>query len=147
MGSQLIGDPGAQESEAAEIGMSYIQVVNGDTVSLPIGTLVEIITPFDPTSQSFQVKRSATTADFLLLGIVSGQAIAVGGSGRVTVEGVASALFDAATTAGDVVTQSTGTAGECKDNGSTVVAGKTIGVVLKSNAVSPYTSYIYIHKV
>lgn len=147
MGSQLIGDPGAQESESAEIGLSYIQVVNGDTVSLPIGTLVEIIIPFDPTSTAFEVKRSATTADFLLLGVVSGQAIAVGGSGRVTVEGIVLALFDAATTQGDVVTQSTGTAGLCKDNGSTVVAGKTIGTVLKSNAVTPYSSYIYIHKV
>ena len=146
MGSQLIGDPGAQESESAEMGISYVQVVNGDTVSLPNGTLVEVITPFDPTAGAFTVKRSATTADFLLLGIVAGGAIPVGGSGRVTVEGVALALFDAATTAGDVVTQSTGTAGDCKDNSTTAVASKTIGTVLKSNAVSPYTSYIYVHK-
>jgi len=146
MGSQLIGDPGAQESESAEMGISYVQVLNGDTVSLPIGTLVEVIVPFDPTAGPFNVKRSATTADFLLLGIVAGQAIPVGGSGRVTVEGVAIALFDAATTQGDVVTQSTGTAGLCKDNSTTAVASKTIGTVLKSNAVSPYTSYIYVHK-
>ena len=146
MGTQIIGDPGAQESEAAEIGNTYVQVVNGDTVSLAIGTLVEVVIPFDPTAGAFTVKRSATTADFLLLGIVAGQAIAVGGSGRVTTEGVALALFDAATTQGDVVTQSTGTAGLCKDNSTTAVASKTIGTVLKSNAVSPYSSYIYVHK-
>lgn len=145
MGSQLIGDPGAQESENAEIGETYIQVVNGDTVALPMGTLVEIVTPY-ALGSAFTVKRSATTADFLLLGIVTGATIAIGGSGRVTTEGVANALFDAATTAGDVVTQSTGTAGLCKDNSTTAVASKTIGVVLKSNAVSPYTSLIYVHK-
>lgn len=145
MGSQLIGDPGAQESEGAEMGIEYAQVVNGDSVILPIGALVEIIIPFPGSATTaFLVQRSATTADFLLLGIVSGAAIPVGGSGRVTVEGVALANFDGSTTEGHVAVQSTGTAGDCTDDAS-AVAYKTIGAILQT-ITGAGQAYVYVHK-
>lgn len=146
MGTQTIGDPGGVSSEsAAEIGQTYVQVVNGDTVALSIGQIVEIVTPFTSSSTAFTVKRSATSVDNLLLGVVAGAPIAVGASGRVTVEGPALVTMDGATTLGHVCIQSTSTAGDGHDTAS-AVAGQTIGVILQTIGTAG-SAMVYVHKV
>ena len=146
MGTQLIGNPGGDNSESpGDIGQTYVQVINGDTVTLTSGTLVEAITPFTSSSTTFTVKRSATSVDNMLIGVVAGASIPVGGAGRVTTEGIVSATFDGATTAGHVAIQSTSTAGDCHDTAS-VVAGQTIGMVLQTIG-SAGAAFVYVHKV
>jgi len=144
MGTQLIGDPGAEESESAEPGNSYVQVVNGDTVSLPTGTIVSVITGYAG-SGAFTVKRTPTSGDFFMVGVVAGQTIPVGGSGRVTTEGLANVIMDGATTAGHLCLASASTAGDGTDS-SSVTSGKTIGVILNTIG-SAGKAYVYVHKV
>src|SRR5437899_6072259 len=68
--------------------------------------------------------------------------ILVGGAGttsnaRIAMAGVASCVFDNATTAGDYVTISSATAGDCRDAGSTRPgSGQILGLVLSTNGVS-----------
>ena len=96
------------------------------------------------------VALSSTTADFLLLGIITGWQIADAGvtinttKTVPTVVQVATAgdvvavLTDHASniTAGHVLTQSAATAGLLTDGGTTWVAGKTVGVALTSLTIS-----------
>jgi hypothetical protein len=144
MGSQTIPNPLGEESESAAIGETFLNVVNGDTVSLAIGTLVEMVTPYSG-SGSITVKRSATAVDYLLVGIVAGQAIAVGAAGRVAVIGVTQVNMDGATTAGHVCIQSVTTAGQGHD-AAAAVAGQTIGVILQTIAAAGL-AYVFVTKV
>jgi hypothetical protein len=145
MGTQIIGNPSAEESESAEPGNTYLQVVNGDTVSLPIGTVVSIVSGYAG-SGSFTVKRTPTTADFLILGVVSGAAIPVGGAGRVTTEGLAIVTFDGNTTAGHLCLSSATTAGEGLDS-ATATLGKTVGTILNTQSGGAGSSaYVHVHK-
>ena len=144
MANEQISNPAADESEGTSIGNAYIQVVNGDTVSLPLGTIVSVVSGF--TSGPFQVKRTPTTADFFIIGVVSGAAIPVGGVGRITVEGLAAVTMDGNTTAGDLCITSSTTAGQGKDS-ATVTAGKTVGVILNTQTGGAgSTAQVYVHK-
>lgn len=145
MGTQTIGDPGGVSGESPlDIGQTYVQVVNGDTVSLPIGTVVTVVRPVTATSTSFTVKRMPTTPDFGLVGVVSGAAIPVGGAGKVITEGVALVIMDGATTSGDLCLCSTTTAGDGLDS-ATATLGKTVGTVLQTLG-SAGNAYVYVHK-
>ncbi len=149
MPTGLIYNPAAVDGLNATVGNLTIEAVNGDTVGLSLGQLVEVVTPFTGpssppytgASSPFQVKRSATAVDFLLLGVVSGPlsagqtSFAVGSVVEVTVSGLAQVLMDGATTAGQVVIQSTTTAGEGHSD-ATAVTGQTIGAVLQSIAAA-----------
>jgi hypothetical protein len=148
-------NPAAEENEGASSGVHTISAINGDTVALNPGQLVEFVTPFVAGTSQFKVKRSSTTADFLLAGVLTGSStetsagtIAVGAACEVIVEGHTQGLFGASTTAGDVVTQSTTTAGICLDAGTTPVLYKTIGVVLNTVTISSGTALVdmYVHK-
>ena len=177
MPAQLIPDPaGVNGLQPSAVGTT-IEAVNGDSVALPIGTLVEIIVPFNPPTSPpysgapaatpFQVKRSATTADFYLLGVVSGivpttgpatqtstaqNSVPVGGIAEITVEGPAQILCDdtgGATTEGDPLIQSSTTDGHAKTNTTTAVLGKTIGTALQTVTIGSGSALVwaYIHKV
>ena len=88
-------------------------------------------------------KRSATTADFLLLGVVGGPtpttvavstglAYPVGAVVEVVMLGVSTILMDANnSTAGHLILQSTATAGNGTDS-ATATNGKTIGTSLQT---------------
>lgn len=129
--------------------------------ALPLGTLVEIETYAGPGSSNPptvpKCQPSSTTADFYLLGVVvggqsaysnSGGAVPPGDIALVMVKGLCQVLFAATTTAGEVVVQSTGTAG-CGASTATAVLGKTIGTCLQSVTISSGTglAWCYISKV
>jgi hypothetical protein len=152
MPSKAITNPQDAESAGGGSGEETRLVTNGDSVVLPVGTLVEIVIPFTGQSEftGIQVKRSATTADNLLLGVVTGgpspgASIAVGGIGMVTVDGFTQVLMDGATTAGHFIKQSTATAGDGTDS-STATLGQTIGEVLQTIA-SAGLAWAHIHKI
>lgn len=145
MGSQTIVNPSAEESENAEIGITFVNVVNGDTVALPIGTVVQVVTGYAGTGP-FTVVRMATTVTFFLVGVVSGQAIPVGGSGRITVEGVAAVIMDGNTTAGHLCICSATTAGQGLDS-ATATLGKTVGTILNTETGGAGAlAQVYVHK-
>lgn len=147
MGNDLIGNPGGVSGEAPDVGITYIQVVNGDTVSLKQGWVVSVVTPFTAlTSASFQAKRTPTTADFGILGVVAGADIPVGGAGRVTTEGVADVIMDGNTTVGHLCLSSATTAGQGLDS-ATATLGKTVGTILATGSGGAGAKIsVYVHK-
>jgi hypothetical protein len=77
----------------------------------------------------------ATTDTGLPVGIVTGGA-GTSGNATITINGIAACVFDGATTAGNFVTRSGTTAGNCVDAGATITAAAgtgIIGVVLSTN--------------
>jgi hypothetical protein len=77
----------------------------------------------------------ATTDTGLPVGIVTGGA-GTAGNATITTNGIAACVFDGATTAGNFVTRSSTTAGNCVDAGATITAAAgtgIIGVVLSTN--------------
>lgn len=77
--------------------------------------------------------KIATTDRVGVLGIVvSGGGTS--GSADIAVEGIATCTFDGATTQGDYVVTSAGTAGQCSDVGSTYpVSQQVLGIVMSTN--------------
>lgn len=66
-------------------------------------------------------------------GIVVGNA-GTSGNAQIAVSGQASCIFDGATTAGDYVTSSSTTGGDCHDAGASLPVAKTVvGIVLSTN--------------
>src|SRR5437899_72528 len=79
---------------------------------------------------------AATSDTKGILGAVVGGA-GTTGNAQIAMAGVASCVFDNATTAGDYVTISSATAGDCHDAGSTRPgSGQILGLVLSTNGVS-----------
>ena len=86
---------------------------------------------------------TATTDTHGALGIVIAGA---GTSGAATIQtyGLTTCVFDGATTAGDYVTISSTTAGDCHDYGSSFPSTQPIGRVFSTNgAAGTYTIYLY----
>lgn len=126
--------------------------------SVPIGTLLEIEGFAGPGTTNPPVvplvQPSATTADFLIIGIlVGGETAAIGGTGTPTAippgnvgvvrrVGLARVLCDATTAVGNVLVQSTTIAGAAHPTG-TAVLGKTIGVALQAVTISSGTALVY----
>jgi len=79
----------------------------------------------------------ATTSDTSgMMGIVVGGA-GTTGNAQIAINGVASCIFDGATTAGDYVQISSTVGGDCHDAGASVPSsGQIIGMVLSTNAGS-----------
>jgi hypothetical protein len=174
MPTGLIYNPGAVDGLNAYAGNVTIMAINGDTVALPMGTLVEVVTPFagpssppySGTPAPFLVKRSATTADFMLLGVVTGvvpttgpatqtaassNSVPVGGVAEITIDGLCQIIMDdtgGGVTVKDNIAQSTITAGEGATSTSTATAGKTIGQVLQTVTIASGNALVwaYIHK-
>ena len=156
-------NPEAGQNQYAQNDLFSINIMcaPATTAGLPVGTLVELETyvaaitgdgSYTGTSIPV-VQPSATTADFLLLGVVlggstKGVAAIAGGITQVCVDGICQVLVDNTTVVGDVLVQSTSVAGEAHDNGTTAVAGKTIGVALQAQTfvAAPTLVWAYIHK-
>ena len=174
MPTGLIYNPGAVDGLNAYAGNLTIMAINGDTVALPIGTLVEIATPFTgPTSPPYSgtpapvnVIRSSTTPDFMLIGVITGtvpttgpatqtataqNSVPIGGVCEVTVDGICQIIMDdtgGGVTAKDNIAQSTITAGQGATSTSTATAGKTIGQVLQTVTIASGNALVWawIHK-
>ena len=149
MPEQQITNPGAEESESPSVGVRHEVDINGDTVALTVGTVVEVITPVAGVN-AIKVKRSSTTPDFLLAGVVIGGtgpgiSAVVGGPVMVATEGIVPVNFDTtAPTAGHLALQSTITAGLAGDS-ATATLGETIGTVLQAGGAS-LPSYVLLRK-
>jgi hypothetical protein len=133
----------------AQLETTDIDCVNGDSVALISGTLVEVVTPYvSGAGVKFQVKRSSTTVDFLLLGVVVGAptgGVPVGGICQVRTEGPVNMLMDnSSTTLGHPVIQSTTTLGNGHDNSTTAVLGQTIGVCLQTLTISAVNTLVSV---
>jgi hypothetical protein len=124
-----------------------IEVINGDTVTLPPGTLVAIITTAAVTTGPVKVNRSSTSASNLNLGVVIGQTIAVAGAGTILTEGFCLVNNGTAsgTTAGHFLVADTAVRGAVTDGGTTVATtGTAVGIALSTTAVSlPVLAYIH----
>jgi hypothetical protein len=149
MPEQQIANPAAEESESPSVGVRHEVYINGDTVPLIVGAVVEVITPVAGVA-AIEVKRSSTSVDYLLAGVVIGGtgpgiSAVVGGPVMVATEGIVPVNFDAtAPTAGHVAIQSTTTAGDAHDTASPV-NGQTIGTVLQAGGASAQ-SYVLLRK-
>ena len=136
-----------------------IEVDASQATPLPVGSLVQL-KPYsgpgtNPRSTPPTIIASATTADFELLGIVTGGgnsedangvvSVAAGQVAKVAVIGsVVQALFDANnTTVGHLAVQSTTTAGACTDS-ATATVGKTVGVILQAVTIGSGTALVWI---
>ncbi len=76
---------------------------------------------------------AATTDTQAIVGVVVGGA-GTSGSAQIAIEGQATCVFDGATTAGDYVQASSGTAGDCSDIGATYPgSGQALGRVLSTH--------------
>jgi hypothetical protein len=80
--------------------------------------------------------KAATTDVSGIVGVVVGGA-GTSGNAQIAIDGVASCVFDNATVAGDYVTISSTTAGNCHDAGTTrPTSGQILGIVLSTNGAS-----------
>jgi hypothetical protein len=129
------------------------------TVTIPFGTLVQLVTPITTTTTTvFAVKPATTTASQapLNIGVAvgasqdagPGSAIASPGTGQVVIHGHCRALFDATTSptvAGHYAIIGGTTAGALTDSGgTTAAAGLDYGVVLEAITISSGTSLVNI---
>lgn len=140
---------------APSIG-NYHQSVKVDTASaaLPIGTVVELEGYAGPGTGNPPtvpvVQASATTADNLLLGVITqgtvtsaARTVAPGTAAVVCVMGICQVLCDATTAIGDALIQSAATAGAAKSG--THVIGQTIGVALQAVTISSGTALVWAY--
>jgi hypothetical protein len=111
-------------------------LLNGNVVAIETGTT----TPW-------LIKKTTTTPDFLMWGIVVSAptgGYTPGSSVDVAVIGVVQALFDANnTTAGHLAIQSSTTAGTLTDS-ATATLGKTMGTILQTLTISSGTALVWI---
>ena len=131
------------------------------SAAIAVGTLMEfesttVVPAGDGAYTPLYVQPSSTTADFLLAGVFLGantpgaaslvpNSIAGGASQTAMILhlGVTQVLCDNTTTVGHTLVQSTGTAGIAHDNGTTSVAGKTIGTALQAVTISSGTKLVW----
>ena len=148
---------GAGYFDAAPSIGNYHQTVKVDTASaaLPIGTVVELEGYAGPGTGNPPtvpvVQASATTADNLLLGVVTqasvitsaAKTVGAGTGAVVCVMGICQVLCDATTAVGDALIQSAATAGAAKSG--THVIGQTIGVALQAVTISSGTALVWAY--
>ena len=109
-------------------GFGYLtEIANDGTTGTTANTLAKLTT-------AGAAIIAATTDTDGMIGVVTGGA-GTTGNAQVAFGGQASCVFDAATTAGDFVSISTTTAGDCHDAGAArSTSSQTIGRVLTTNA-------------
>ena len=150
--AQLTNVAGA-DGEGFSSGPQIQDVVNGDTVAIPFGTLVQLVTPITgSTTTVFDVKNAPTTAAQapLNIGIAItggvGGSMAAGATGQVVIHGHTRALFDATvspTVAGHRAVIGGTTAGALADAGTTnAAAGLDYGVVLEAVTIASGTALV-----
>jgi hypothetical protein len=110
----------------------FVTEVTNSAAALTAGHLVKL------SGAPSTTVTAATTDTDGIIGIVINSP-AGGATSKVAVSGQASCVFDNSTVAGDFVTISTGTAGDCHDAGATRPAtSQTIGWVLASGSAGTY---------
>jgi hypothetical protein len=113
--------------DAANAGGYLTEITNAGTTGTTANKLAKLNT-------SGAAVIAATTDTDGVLGIVVGNA-GTSGNAQIATAGQASCVFDGATTAGDFVTISSTTAGDCHDAGTARPAGsQSIGRVFSTNA-------------
>jgi hypothetical protein len=148
--AQLTNIAGA-DGEGFSSGPLIQDVLNGDTIALPVGTLVALSTPITGTTTTqFKVATATTVAGTapLNIGVVVGTAIGVGATGQVCVHGHCRALVDSTvspTVAGHRLVLG-GTAGSLSDSGATTAtAGINYGAVLEPVTIASGTALVNIY--
>lgn len=141
-GGCLVSNGTTLDWQPGHPGKVVIQVANAGTTGTTLNALAKL------TGAPSTVVIAATTDTDNAIGIVVGGA-GTTGNAYVATAGNAACIFDAATTAGDYVTISSTTAGDCHDIGaSRPTATEVIGRVLSTNAsagtyaVSVQTSFL-----
>jgi len=107
---------------------TYIAVANATS---PTGTTGNTLTILTGAPSTATIATTTTTS-----GVVGITVLGAGITGNATIQqsGIASCVFDGATTAGDYVTISSTTAGDCHDAGTSApVSSQNIGQVLATN--------------
>src|SRR5437899_5778327 len=109
---------------------TLFEIANDTTTGTTVNTLAKL------TGAPSTAVIAATTDTKGIVGVVVGGA-GTTGNAQIAMAGMASCVFDNATTAGDYVTISSATAGDCRDAGSTRPgSGQILGLVLSTNGVS-----------
>ena len=166
--AQLV-NPAGVDGLNASVGGITIAAVNGDSVALVAGELVEIVTPYAGATSPgyttnrppFQVKRTLASSQLagLILGVVAGvypnagSNYPVGAVLEVVVEGPTLITIDdngGGTTIGDAIIPSVITAGQGSDSGSaTPTLGKTIATALQTVTIASGSASVwcYVHRV
>jgi len=104
-----------------------IEVANASVTGTTVNKLVKL------TGAPSTAVTAATTDTSRILGIVTGGA-GTTGNAQIATDGIASCVFDGATTAGDYVQISSVLAGDCHDAGSTrPTSGQVLGMVLSTH--------------
>jgi hypothetical protein len=149
---QLV-NPLAEENEDASYGrvvltMQYDPAASGNLVNGNAVCFEDLTTP---STGPVLIKKTTTTADFRMLGIVVDAptgGYAPGSAVQVCVEGFCLALFDANNTVvNELGLQSTTTAGTLTVS-STATLGKTMGTILEAVTIGSGTALVpfYVHK-
>jgi hypothetical protein len=120
---------------------------NGDTVPLTNGTLVSLIAIVAPSQGPATVKRSPTTADGFILGVVTNAptgGVPVGLPVAVVTRGFALGLFAATTVAGHYALVGATTAGTLLDS-ATATNALTMGTILSSVTIAAGTALVPLY--
>ena len=157
----LITNPaGAGYFDTTPYGNYHSQYVILSTVSgsSPVGTLMEIVTPYTGPGTSnpptvINVQPSSTSADYKLAGVLVGGGTQRAANGSSSVPagqiatilrmGVAQILCDATTTAGNPLIQSAATAGAAKTASTIATPGQCIGIALQAVTISSGTALVW----
>ena len=143
-----LGSDGGNAAKSIFAKTSFNSVVFGRNDfeipnDVPTGTVVNQLAVFNTNSPSQAVVASTSSTNGVI-GLVQGGA-GKSGNAVITWRGYAYCIFDNATTAGDAVIASTGTAGDCHDSGSGAQpAAQLIGYVDVTNAISGQTNGIRV---
>jgi hypothetical protein len=104
-----------------------IEIANASVTGTTVNKLAKL------TGAPSTAVTAATTDSSRILGIVTGGA-GTTGNAQIATDGIASCVFDGATTAGDYVQISSALAGDCHDAGSTrPTSGQVLGMVLSTH--------------
>lgn len=136
-GAQLAGnvikltDSGTILSAAESIDLTSLSLVTELANAGTTGTTVNKLAKLSGAPSTALI--TATTDTNGVLGVIIGGA-GTTGNAQVAIGGQAACVFDGATTAGDYVQISSGTAGDCHDAGSSFpTSGQVLGRVLSTN--------------
>jgi hypothetical protein len=132
LGNSALTDDGTKVSTTEPIDLTskslLVEVANASSTGTTVNKLAKL------TGAPSTALITATTDTAGAMGIVVGGA-GTTGNALIATAGQANCAFDGATVAGDYVQQSTTTAGDCHDAGSTFpTTGQIIGRVLSTNA-------------
>lgn len=138
-----ITNPGAYSTETFDPSlMTETYIATGALIK---GQLVQVVYTTVTPAKPIKVKKTVTTANFSVCGIVK-TAVATGGIAQVVVSGIAKAAIKT-NVVKDKIAVVTGTnAGYAKSGTTTAVLGKTVGVWLQTVTTSTGFALIYVKR-